>query len=198
MKYNGLKYKIRDDYETRDDHIVITGYTQIPEGGKLIIPETIDGLPVTEIGDEAFKSCLSLRAMEAPGVIRIGNEAFFDCRLLASVDMPGVKTIGRRAFSACSTLTSVSMPVAEKIGMRSFSFCSSLKRVDMPNIMTIGQGAFRRCIKLSELRLGVKAPVCEVRAIEKYTCTLIIRIPKGAQGYDKPEWQWLSIVEDEE
>ena len=63
--------------------ITITGY--IGSGGAVTIPDTINGLPVTSIGDYAFFGN-SLTSITIPnGIISIGVSAFDNCFNLTSV-----------------------------------------------------------------------------------------------------------------
>ena len=66
---------------------IITGYTG--NGGNVTVPDTIDGLPVTTIGDEAFVGCTGLTSITLPN---------------------SVTTIGGRAFDGCTGLTSIILP----------------------------------------------------------------------------------------
>ena len=79
----------------------------------VVIPESLDGYPVTSIGEFAFDRLYSgLASVTIPqGVVSIGDYAFSDCGYLASVSMPdSVKTIGVRAFRNCSSLTALALP----------------------------------------------------------------------------------------
>ena len=59
------------DYSTDNGTITITGYTG-PEG-EVFIPDTIDELPVTSIGNGAFRNCSGLTSVhfrgDAPGLV---------------------------------------------------------------------------------------------------------------------------------
>ena len=74
--------------------------------GVITIPSTLDGYPVTSIGDGAFTECTRLAGVTIPhGVTRIGNDAFNGCTSLASVVIPdSVRSIGDCAFEECNTL----------------------------------------------------------------------------------------------
>ena len=62
-------------YTTNNGTITITGYTG--PGGAVTIPSTINGLPVTSIGDWAFGDCTSLTSVTIPNsVTSIGTDAF--------------------------------------------------------------------------------------------------------------------------
>jgi hypothetical protein len=73
------------------------------------LPNTINGLPVTSIGNVAFSYCARLTSVVIPnGVTRIGNTAFFSCASLTCVAIPGsVGSIGNFAFESCMRLTGV-------------------------------------------------------------------------------------------
>lgn len=75
---NGLLYSIQDN------QVTITDYTG--NGGNLIIPDTIDGLPVTGIGDNAYKDCTTLTSIIIPNSITtIGSSVFYNCTSLTEV-----------------------------------------------------------------------------------------------------------------
>ncbi len=81
-------------------------------GGDLTIPDTLDGHPVTSIGDEAFSCRYELTSVTIPaGVTSIGNDAF-GCRYeLTSVTIPaGVTSIGNDAFGCCYALKDIWFP----------------------------------------------------------------------------------------
>jgi len=96
-------------YTTNSGAITITGYTG--PGGDVAIPGTINGLPVTVIGNSAFYNCNTLTNVMIPnGVTSIGNTAFYECRSLNSVSIPAsVTSIGRWVFIDCSSLTAITV-----------------------------------------------------------------------------------------
>ena len=73
-------------YQTTAGTITITGYRG--PGGPAVIPDTIDGLPVTRIADSAFSSQMTLTGVTIPdSVIDLGGGAFFHCTNLAVVNL---------------------------------------------------------------------------------------------------------------
>ena len=68
--------------------------------GTLTIPDTLDGCPVTAIGDDAFVNCMDLVGVEIPDTVTcIGDYAFYECNELVSLDLPSSLTrIGDSAF----------------------------------------------------------------------------------------------------
>ncbi len=93
----------------------------------LTVPEQLDGIPVTSIGEGAFSYCYTLISVVIPdGVTRIGNGAFASCIQLASVTFPdSVAEIGTNPFTFCSNLTDINVssghPYLAAIGSVLFS-----------------------------------------------------------------------------
>ena len=87
-------------YTTQNGAVTITGYTG--SGGTVIIPSTINSLPVTSIGGDAFYLCTNLTS------VTISN---------------GVNSIGNYVFSFCTNLTSINIPASiTNIGINDFRF----------------------------------------------------------------------------
>jgi hypothetical protein len=127
-----------------DNTATITGYYGTV--GAVSIPASINGLPVTSIGDRAFYESLSLTGVTIPtSVTTIGDYAFAYCDGLMSVTIPGsVTTIGVEAFAHCHDLISATVPGSFNIiGQGVFSYCTSLTSVTiLGSFISIGQGEF--------------------------------------------------------
>ena len=98
----------------------------------LSIPDTLDGYAVTAIGNEAFRSCESLKNITIPdSVTSIGDGAFSGCSSLTSVTIPdGVTSIGGLAFSSCKSLTNISIPDSVTgMGVNPFIDCENLTQI---------------------------------------------------------------------
>ena len=89
--------------DTNNNSIAITGYTG--SRAALTIPETINGLPVTVIGEGAFASRASLTSVTIPAsVTSIGNSAFAGCSGLQSAAFMGnAPSLGTNVFSATAS-----------------------------------------------------------------------------------------------
>ena len=122
-----------------------------------VIPNEIEGVPVTSIGSEAFSQCSNLTNVEIPdSVTSVGNEAFSGCTGLTSITIPdGVTRIYSYAFSGCTSLASVTIPNSvTNIGNSAFSWCKGLTNVTIPDSVTsIGSGAFDNCTGLETITL---------------------------------------------
>lgn len=132
------------DYEKNEDGdgIIITGY----HGARLEfqIPEKIEGLPVTEIAQEAFMESEVVKVGLPEGVQSIGDYAFYKCQSLEFIGLPdGLEVIGEWSFGECHSLTEVNFPES-LISIGELAFCESmLSSVYIPeNLVYIGAGAF--------------------------------------------------------
>lgn len=116
---------------TNDSQITIVRYNG--SGGNVIIPNSINGLPVTAIGEGAFRGCASLTGATIPqGVVRVESCAFTGCVNLSDITLPGsVTSIGIWAFRDCARLTNVmvSADVVKFIGSGAFANCAKLTSV---------------------------------------------------------------------
>ena len=96
-------------YTTNNGAITITEYTG--PGGAVTIPNTIDGLPVTSIGDWAFYSTTGPTSITiGTNVSSIGAYAFYHCTSLTSITIPdSVTNIRHGAFSGCTSLSAITV-----------------------------------------------------------------------------------------
>ena len=147
-------------YITTNGTITITGYTG--PGGAGTIPATINGLPVTKIGDYAFSlypypSSTGLTSVTIPNsVISIGDYAFASCYSLTNVTIgSSVTSIGDSAFYFCYHLTSVTIPNSVTgIGDYAFDACQSLTSFTIGNgVTSIGDDAFAGCEDLTSVTI---------------------------------------------
>lgn len=76
------------------------------------IPESIDGLPVTAIGPQAFDKNIYLITVTLPdSITSIGHCAFNGCTYLNEINIPrGVTSIGRYTFERCLNLSKITIP----------------------------------------------------------------------------------------
>src|SRR5262245_49577526 len=123
-------------YTNVNGTITITRY--IGPGGNVTVPNTIDGLPVTAIGNKAFYFLPAVTAVTiSDSVTSVGMEAFGSSGNIANVSLPsGLTNIGNKAFSGCNSLSQITIPRSvTSIGDLAFGECTSLGSitVDMLN-----------------------------------------------------------------
>lgn len=112
----------------------------------VVIPDTIDGLPVTEIGEHVFGKDETLKHVFIPDTVtRIDKGAFTACTNLQTVKMSqNVEFIGESAFFGCLSLTEISLPeTLHTIDVDAFGWCFSLEHLDIPSsVRVLGDGVF--------------------------------------------------------
>ncbi len=121
------------EYEIADGEVTITDYTG--SATEVVIPETIEGYPVTLIGAWSFYDYTSLTVVTIPdSVTHISHYAFRGCNNLTSVTIPrNLATINYAAFYGCTSLTSITIP---------------------GSVTYMGQLAFRNCTSLTDVYYG--------------------------------------------
>ena len=147
------------NYTINNGTITITGYTG--PGGVVAIPDRINGLPVTTIGDSVFTTCTLTGVTIPNSVTNIAFQAFVACYSLTNVTIPNsVISIGAYAFSSCISLTNVTIGNGvTSIGDLAFYDCIRLTDVAIPNSVTnLGRNVFQNCISLTGLTVDAFNP----------------------------------------
>ncbi len=167
------EYVIRNNEE-----IIITKY--IGSDTQIVVPDTIEGLPVATIGESAFYGLVRLTSITFPdsittmndfalgacdgltsvtlpkNLINIGDSVLANCTALENVTIPDtVTTISNSMFANCTGLTSITIPGSvTSIGDFAFVGCTGLTSITIPDsVTTIGVGAFNGCVGLTSITL---------------------------------------------
>ena len=99
--------------------------------GAVVIPATLDGVPVGRINAEAFEKCRKITSVTLPDTVtEIGAYAFAYCYALKHIDFgSSLKTIGNYAFVS-NALTSITLPESvTTVGYYAFDACTSVRTV---------------------------------------------------------------------
>lgn len=154
----GSTEKAEYTYTIIDNKATITGFSGEPVF--VDIPDIIEGCRVTEIRDNAFYECSTLRNITIPDTVeKIGHHAFYACSSLESIVIPdSVTEIGMGCFCGDSALASASISDnITKLPESCFRSCTSLKNIVISdNITSIGDFCFSGCTSLSAVSLGEK------------------------------------------
>lgn len=124
-----------------------------------IIPEEIEGVPVTTIGSNAFRAsghCLTTVSIPE-SVTAIQMAAFGSCYVLRKINIPkSVTFIGVSAFLGCASLIEITIPDGvTSLYSNTFFDCQRLTSISLPNSITsIDNGAFSFCSSLTNVYYG--------------------------------------------
>jgi Flp pilus assembly protein TadD len=181
----------RYDLNEAGDGIVILEY--IGSNRRLVIPQTIEGYTVKQIGNWdrpiAPSSRIKLVSVVIPeGVRVISVSAFYGQRELTNVTLPStLEEIGMEAFCACYNLRTIRIPDSvKKIGRSAFMSNINLTDANIPSgIKEIGVLAFNSCSRLSNLT--IPASITYIRfeggGFEDTSLTLAVRRRLTELGY---------------
>lgn len=137
-----LIYQVFDGQVTIIDHVC--GSKQ-----EYVIPDTIEGYPVTTIGYEAFYDCSCITELTIPGSVTvIEKNAFTFCEKLTKLTISeGIVRIEKDAFFGCYELEQLNLPNSVTfLGDDAFSCCEKLEEVFIPKTVTqMGSGVFSGC-----------------------------------------------------
>jgi hypothetical protein len=116
----------------------------------LVIPETLNGLPVTAVGRDAFANSIVTDITLPLSLTSIENESFWGSNIQTLTIPKNVKLIGTQAFYKCPSLTRLVLPAGVSVDSFAFAECANLTEVVLPaGNATIAFGAFQNCPKLS-------------------------------------------------
>ena len=165
-------------YFISGNEVTITGTTSLA-GKDLVIPDTLEGKPVTAIRGRRFLGpkegntggpeprLSGLTSVEIPAsVTEIGSGAFLFCPELTSITVNEenpvyhsagnclIKTKAKELIAVCKTSTIPSDGSVISIGEGVFSGCNRLTSIELPSSVTkIGDFAFSHCTELTSIKI---------------------------------------------
>lgn len=151
----GLNYTLSND----GTYYIVTGLGDVADK-VIVVPDTYNGLPVKEIGDEAFF-----------------------CGKFTKIVLPdSIVSIGKSAFSA-SNVQSVRLPNnLEYLGEGAFDRCEFLKSINLPgSLKTINDGTFYMCFELEKIVIGDGVEEIGRDAFAGNRCYASVYMPKSVR-----------------
>lgn len=183
-------YYERNEKRQNDDFIysyniednVIKIYQYIGKASEVVIPDKIDGYPVTSISGSAFEGCDYVTKISVPDTLTlVGEEAFCDTAfykdvnnwengvlyigsLLVEADdslegeytvKKGTTAIAHYAFTGCEKLKKITIPGTVKyIAESMFVGCKELESAVLEDgVEDIDESVFKKCSKLNDIQL---------------------------------------------
>ena len=138
-------FGLRDDEKS----FIVALNPDVAVSGKVIIPSSHDGKPVTGIASQGFNSRQDLTSVFIPdSVTSISVSAFSGDKSLQRVRFSqSLTSIGNAAFRNCSALKEVTLPEGLlEIGGDAFRNCTSLTHVTIPDsTQLVSPNAFGGC-----------------------------------------------------
>lgn len=151
--------------------------------GKIKIPASIDGYPVTEVGQRAFMYNDNITEVILPeGIVRINCDAFSNCTSLTHVQLPNtLKIIENEAFWDNGHIPP-----------------SALKQLTIPaSVEQVGISAFD-AVNLTDITFEGNAPeILYTSEMTGYSLELynnpIIHVYSNTTGWDADNWKVLNL-----
>ena len=136
-------------FENYDGYAAVTGIGSCTDTVIIIPDYAPSGLPVKEIGMQAFQNCTNIVEVIIPDAVgAILNEAFMNCTSLEKITLPSEYwDIQLRTFKNCTALREVIIPNnVFRVGAEAFANCTSLENITIPtSVTTYSKDAFKGC-----------------------------------------------------
>lgn len=138
-------------WENNYSEITITGY--VGSSNDIVIPEKINGKPVTLIAKDAFSNFSGMKSLRIPGSIKKIDGAFQNCTSLETIELSeGIESLNN-AFVGCTSIKKVVLPNSTKEIKGSFKNCNALQETNIPKSVTIIDNAFEDCTALKTVTI---------------------------------------------
>lgn len=138
-------------YRVYTDHVTVI--EKLSNTKDVVIPDSVEGLPVTSIGRSVFYESRYTESIHLPSHLRnIRFCAFYKANHIQTVHIPAsVRIVEESAFGDCANLKSVLIENGcTHIGYRAFSNCKSLESITIPpSVQQIDNEVFLNCKKLT-------------------------------------------------
>lgn len=175
-------------YAPNDDGVTLLAWRGQPDAnGEVVIPDTVEGRPVTAIGKLVFANQLSIRSVVIPETVRIiDSGAFQKCTYLNTLTLPeGLEVLGAEVFQDCVNLKNIIIPAGvQEIRAYAFSGCRKLKSIEFSGPMPggkISEYAFSSCGQLESIIIPEGIIKISAHAFEDCTQLASVTVPDSLE-----------------
>ena len=152
---------------------------------------------VTEMGEEVFKECKSLKKVVfADGFNQpLPKYSFWNCTKLQDIELTGaMQSVGLNAFQGCTSLTNVELPEGIAIiSNGAYQGCRNLRSISLPSSTDyIGTKVFNRCDTLFQITVLKEEPPFAIKdafdSIHYEKATLYVKNVSNYQNENAEPW----------
>lgn len=157
IEYDGDTYYILPDniaVLSKSKYKNYSSYNDEPIIENILIPQTVNGYPVTGIERDAFKNS-SITNITLPDTISFINKyAFMGCKYLENINFPeSLEKIGEYTFKECINLREINLD-CPNLNISKFAFENSGLTKATINVKSIDENTFENCKNLDTVTLN--------------------------------------------
>jgi hypothetical protein len=127
-------------WASNGSEITLTNYNIVSGGASVVIPDMLDGLPVTTL-DRTFS------------FYDEGQDESFGQNITSVRGGSNIRTISDSCFKNCFELQEVTLNAVTNIGIAAFFSCKNLNNVNIESVVHIRESAFDNCTNLTQITL---------------------------------------------
>lgn len=164
-----------------------------------VIPEKIDGYPVTEVESYAFRDCTKLKRLVLPENVRkIGDYAFLNCKNLEILYIPDtVEDIGWGVVTGTLWLSEQKDDFVVAGQGILLAYTGESECVEVPeNIRVIGGYAFSGCETVKSVQLPASLTVIDAFAFDKCQNLRRVEIPDSVTTIGEYAFHWCTSLQE--
>lgn len=185
-------------YTITDGEVTITGLAVDEYGAAVVIPDTIEGCPVTAIADDAFKSCQAASITIPASVTSVGQTVFYASYQLSAIHVeaanPAYKSVdgvlltkdGSKLIccpAACPFTTYTVPGTVTSLDIYAFAYCRGLEEVILPDGLTeISERAFFYCRSMPAITIPEGVTTIGTNAFSYCEALTEIALPASVQS----------------
>ena len=169
-------------YTEKYDGITLDKYAR-KDAAIVKVPEKIDGISVTSIGEKCFEDHNEIEEVILPDTVRaIRYNGFKGCTKLSRINIPSsLEVVGGWAFAHTGLREMIFTDKLKKLEYGAFNTCIKLEKVVLPEtIVFLDQDTFRSCSRLTSVTIPSKDIDIDIKAFDENSRKLTIYGVKGS------------------